>query len=179
MNRHIYGLTLFLIIVKIHFLLYWAFFAPINFFSTQDTPNTTVTQIENNEKPLCSNTVFNASQIISVLHNISINTKRNIVTANIGIKNLDRIDLTQLKPQIHIFNKETNETIVLRKIHMEKDTNNNLIITSVIPFSTTWYKKSNYYAQVYFMDHKISDNKVEDSSFESSVPVLLIREKED
>lgn len=41
MNRHIYGLTFFLIIVKIHFLLYWAFFVPspyLTFIETSEIP---------------------------------------------------------------------------------------------------------------------------------------------
>jgi hypothetical protein len=35
MNRHILGLTLFLIIVKTSFFVYWGFFAPNSFFSMQ------------------------------------------------------------------------------------------------------------------------------------------------
>jgi hypothetical protein len=49
MNRHIFGLTLFLVVFKIHFLLYWAFFAPINFYSVYEPP--AVKRIEPTREP--------------------------------------------------------------------------------------------------------------------------------
>lgn len=68
MNRHIIGLTVFLVIVKSTFLLYWAFFAPVNFFT--QAPSLAVQSSGFNltdksygvEKPKLQNVVINIEQ---------------------------------------------------------------------------------------------------------------------
>lgn len=63
MNRHIYGLSLFLIVVKTHFLLYWAFFAPVNFYSVSQPPivETVVPKTESSDK--CRSKSFNTHSL--------------------------------------------------------------------------------------------------------------------
>jgi hypothetical protein len=100
MNRHIYGLTLFLFIVKIHFLLYWAFFAPINFFSSQDIPSPAIVapfQIEKSKS--CK--MRNNRQID--LRNVEVNIKEGKLYANAGFPDLGNSpDLKGKRYVLHI-----------------------------------------------------------------------------
>ena len=143
MNRHIYGLTLFLAVVKIHFLLYWAFFAPINFFSTQHISvkpeNVVIEKKKCNLKP----------KSVLELQNIAANFKNGAVSANIKI-NDQAADSDERQFRVQFFD-ENKKFVWASQVEIIKL--NKTKTTLTLPFCSQELArlniKSNYYARIY------------------------------
>lgn len=143
MNRHIFGLTLFLIIVKIHFLLYWAFFAPINFLSTQ--PATVASRelvLVKTEGDLKQKPAFE-------LQNVIANFKDSSVSANIKI-NHNEVDFAERKIRVQFFdeNKQFVWASEVETIKLSK-TKASLSLFFCSEELSRLNVKKNYYARIY------------------------------
>lgn len=171
MSRHIYGLTLFLIIVKIHFLLYWAFFAPVNFLSTQEVLNNQVVIVEN-ESRMKSN---HEKTRQAVLQNAAIDIENKTVSANIRFNDLDTAFLSnQFSVELRIFNKKSQAETFLKPISAA-EANNVVTFKGELPNYVKWSKKSNYYARINFSSCIVGVERI--STIEQSIPVLIISDK--
>jgi hypothetical protein len=171
MNRHIYGLTLFLFIVKIHFLLYWAFFAPVNFLSTQEVLNNPVVIVENESRMQRNHEKTRQA----VLQNAAIDIENKTVSANIRFNDLDTAILSnQFSVELRVFNKKSQAGIFLKPISVAK-ANNVVSLKGELPDYVKWSKKSNYYAQINFLTCIVGMERI--STIEQSIPVLIISDK--
>ena len=175
MNRHIYGLTLFLAIVKIHFLRYWALFAPINFFSTQTTVSPNVGVLMANE-PRATNCKRYRTHT-AVLQNAAIDIRNMKVSANVRFNDLETaFEASEFVPRLSIFNEETSQTVILEPVYGAEGST---VVTykGDLPKNGNWNPKSNYYTQVEFEYDGSPKNWKVISSIEQAVPVLIIRDK--
>lgn len=174
MNRHIYGLTLFLIIVKIHFLLYWAFFAPINFFSSPEQLKNHAVIITNEPRTMSCN---RNKERYAVLQNAALDIENMKVSANVRFSNLETaFDANDFVPFLRIFNEETNETVILKPIR-RAEANSVVTFQGDLPKNEKWNPKSNYYTQIDFENGGSRELLKGISSIEQAVPVLIISDK--
>ena len=145
MNRHIYGLTLFLFIVKLHFLLYWAFFAPVNFFSTQEIVNSSAVPFEANYSKSC----WRMKTLNPELQNVAVDTRQGTVSANVDFATFESVsDLHGKRFALHIFSNNFVDVWSgeVRLATMEDDST--FEFKTVTPELKTLDRKANYYARI-------------------------------
>lgn len=168
MNRHIYGLTLFLAIVKIHFLLYWAFFAPINFFSTH--PAVAEPQPIIVEKRSCK--LRQKSDL--KLQNVVVDFRNGALSANVKNYNSGAYDGAR-RVRIQLFN-DSKEFVwgsdvedlyfSTQQTTLElKDWSEDLSRLNLNP-------KKNYYARIYELGVAPNVDYFNIQSFDGLIPVL-------
>lgn len=173
MNRHIYGLTLFLIIVKIHFLLYWAFFAPINFFSNPEVVKTRGIAVAEDSRKNCN--LYKKRE--AVLQNAAIDIENLKVSANVRFNDLQTaFDSNEFVPVLRIFNEEMSESVIL-KPNFSVEAGKVVSFKGELPANVKWNSKANYYTQIDFEYEGFPKASKQISSIEQAVPVLIIRDK--
>ncbi|MDQ4123623.1 MAG: hypothetical protein M3209_19465 [Acidobacteriota bacterium] len=152
MNRHIYGLTLFLIIVKIHLLLYWAFFAPVNFYSVSQPP-IVETVAPKAEYPKCRSQRYNTHSLFHPeLTNAVIGSKGRI-SANVRLTRYKALHLEN-EPDIwfrlHIFDEnQTPVWIGEKQMTLNKDKFSQDVLFEMSDGSFARFdRRKNYYAQI-------------------------------
>jgi hypothetical protein len=156
MNRHIYGLTLFLFIVKIHFLLYWAFFAPINFFSTREIPSPQIAPVKTEKLKGCNM----RNHLQTDLRNVEINVKKGELNANVDFPNLKTIeDLSDKRFVIHVFSSELSSEWTGEVVSYMARGDGRYTFMAISSKLKQLNRKTNYYAQIesesehYFKEH--------------------------
>jgi hypothetical protein len=175
MNRHIYGLTLFLFIVKIHFLIYWAFFAPVNFFSTQDilVDNVALTELEKTS----SNS---ADSLKAELQNIALDIKRGNLSANVQLTDLGTNPFPKLgKLRVQLF---TEGSIPVWSGELEQGFTGGCLgwyaeFERSAPELKSLNSNANYYADVQVLRafNSVAENVV--YKINKTTPVLIINRK--
>lgn len=155
MNRHIYGLTLFLFVVKIHFLLYWAFFAPINFYSTQEKlqiPNPPAIEIKNK-----TNCWSMSKSPQPDLQAVAVSVRDGSISANVDFTNLEQIsDLSGENFVLHVFAPDSAFVWSgeLRPATIEEDST--FEFKAVAPEFKKLDRKTNYYARIETLSEHLS-----------------------
>lgn len=173
MNRHIYGLTLFLFIVKIHFLLYWAFFAPINFFSTQEAVTNRSVLIAKEPGKNCN--LYKKRE--AKLQNAAIDIENLKVSANVRFNDLQTaFDARDFQARLTIFNEEITTTVYLKPAY-SVEAGTVVSFKGELPQGEKWNPHANYYTQVDFDYSGAPKGWKQISSIEQAVPVLIIRDK--
>jgi hypothetical protein len=173
MNRHIYGLTLFLVIVKIHFLLYWAFFAPVNFLSTLEAPKIYPVQREYVTRSKCNR----SKEQRAVLQNAAIDFDNMKVSANVRFNDLETaFESNEFEIYLHVINEETNVTVSLKPVY-GAEAGKVVTFKGALPKNGKWDRKSNYYAQIDFEYGGFPKASKQIFSLEQAVPVLKITDK--
>lgn len=178
MNRHIYGLTVFLVIVKTHFLLYWLFFAPVNFVSMPEISSPNIVASFEKSK---SCKMRNKLQID--LRSVEINIKEGTLYANADFTNLrDLSDLKGKRYVLHIFSESPNEPPgddwvgeIIPAAQIRED-------SSAFVSSSHKLKqldpKISYFAQIEFLSEHWDGSYAHWYDIQDSTPVLINAEKE-
>ncbi|HZH35132.1 MAG TPA: hypothetical protein VEX64_09845 [Pyrinomonadaceae bacterium] len=174
MNRHILGFTLFVVIVKTTFLLYWGFFAPINFTSTVQKPLTV-------EKQATVTTKCNLKRRFSAeLQNVAVDPRDGSINANIYLNKGERISsLFSLKIRLYIFNLDSGEVWSGEsEPRMISPDTKNFIFNKTSSELQKLRKETNYYAHIEILG--ADGSSIEDPAFRTrpSTPVLLIGGKQ-
>jgi hypothetical protein len=172
MNRHILGFTLFVVIVKTTFLLYWGFFAPINFTSTVEKPVI--------EQHTVYNTKCNLRKKVSAsLRNVSVDPRDGSITANVSLNNVERVsDLSSLWIRLLIYSDDTGaSTVITVKPAFFNADAKSYTYKGSSPWLEHLSSEANYYAQVEVLP--TSELNVENAviNHHEAIPVLLIRGK--
>jgi hypothetical protein len=173
MNRHILGFTLFVVIVKTTFLLYWGFFAPINFTSTVEKPVI--------EKHTVYNTKCNLRKKVSAeLENVAVDPRDGSINANIYLNKGERISsLFSLKIRLYIFNLDSGEVWSGEsEPRMIGPDTKKFIFNKTSSELQKLRKETNYYAHIEILG--ADGSSIEDPAFRTrpSTPVLLIGGKQ-
>lgn len=172
MNRHIYGLTVFLVIVKTHFLLYWLFFAPVNFISTQEVINLEVSPLKVEESKSCKK----ARAVKADLRFVEIDVKRGVVSASIDFPKLEQIsDLSFKSYRMHIFTQDLRSVWIgdVKPAFIE----DNLPVTfkGSSPEFKKLSRKVNYYAQIDILPYSESPkSEYAVYGIQQATPILLV-----
>jgi hypothetical protein len=179
MNRHIYGLTLFLFIVKIHFLLYWAFFAPISFVSTQVAEVENLVPVVTDSVPVVKTHNCNRRQNVSVeLRNLAFDVRNGAVSAYLKINNLKRDYLNDgLQLRLQIFNEEKNLVWDSELQHFRLNyIDSGITVTECSRELMRLNPKKNYYAKVVNLYLTESNREFYVETLDQLTPVLQIKD---
>ncbi|MBC7796750.1 MAG: hypothetical protein H7Z37_07755 [Pyrinomonadaceae bacterium] len=175
MNRQIWGIALFLIIVKSTFLLYWGFFAPNNVYVTETDKQTTVKTVETVEtRKTCK---LSTRSVEPKLQSVVINTRNGELTETIQFQQINK-DIPKFR--LHIFDE--NGTLVWTNGNLKGNINGTLDFhnsTATETFETSSPKliglnpSKNYYAQLEVSPKSSLQNDECVLDFIDATPVLL------
>jgi hypothetical protein len=169
MNRHILGLSVFLVIVKTTFLIYWGFFAPKPFVSfvenevyTRSTPNNKTNCFPKLEKPL-------AAPVDSVI--LDSKTGKFNISLDLSRKyDLDSSENAQIF--LAVYTKDPKPRLISTIfISPEYISVNQIQLTCYVSWVTSLKANQNLYVVPYNSTGKIIPNNFDEAH---AIPVLLI-----
>ena len=171
MNRHIYGLTLFLIIVKIHFLLYWTFLAPVNFFSSPEAVfKSNAQKIETTEFKLRQKSDLK-------LQNVAVDFKSGAISANVKINsNGDNSVVRRVRIQFFDENKEFVWASDIEDLYFTPQ-QKSVSLNDCSDQLDFLNPNKNYYARIYEFGISPADDYFNIQTLEGLIAVLQIKSK--
>lgn len=143
MNRHIWGLTLFAVIVKTTVLIYWAFFAPVSFLSASISDPPAIIEVRSEPGRKCNL----RKPLKADLKTVEIDVRNGYVTATVDLKNMQSVsDLPANKLRLHIFTED------MRPVWSGETTpafiDSDVVFKKYSPDLIGLNRKVNYYAQI-------------------------------
>ncbi len=169
MNRHILGLSVFLVIVKTTFLLYWGFFAPKPFVNFVENEVYTQNEVTNKtscfpklEKPLSASVDIATLNLSTGKFSLSLNSNNK---SDLYLNENRQVFLA-------IYTKDPQPRIIATEFISPENYNDNQIeITRSVNWGRLLKPNQNLYVVPYKLTRKVIPLNFDE---DSAIPVLLI-----